>query len=162
METYVTPALFCGLLAIAIYDLVYLRIPDLANLALLLGGIGAGELLSRISPIWAVTSAVIAFAALWLVREGYFRWRGRHGLGLGDVKFIGASAAWVGLEGVPSVLLCAFVLGLVCVGAFVLSGRSVTLVDRWPFGPFLAAGLMLVWVVGPLDVWIGAPLLPRA
>lgn len=155
MEIAVTVALFGLLLAIAAYDALQLRIPDVANLSLLLGGLAAGEVLHRASPVTGLVSAALAFAAMWLVREGYLLLRGRQGLGLGDVKFVAAGAAWVGLEGVPSLVLCASACALLTVGAVVSSGRAVARLDRWPFGPFLAIGLMAVWVVGPFDAWIG-------
>jgi len=59
-----------------------------------------------------------------------------------------AAGAWTGWPALPSILAIAAVSAL----GFALSarGRQLALADRVPFGPFLAGGLWLVWLYGPL------------
>ena len=80
------------------------------------------------------------------MRDVYRRLRGREGMGLGDAKLLGAAGAWVGWQGLAGVLLIAAVTGLAT--AVVL--RRTSLSDALPFGPFLALGIWLTWLYGPL------------
>ncbi|KQP66128.1 prepilin peptidase [Methylobacterium sp. Leaf112] len=143
--------------AVAVIDGRRRIIPNRLNFALLgLGlAVAAGRALDGNSSAvsWAVSSAVVsalaqglataglAFAALWAVRAAHARLRGRVGLGLGDVKFIAAGAAWTGLAGLPAMILAASVLALAVLAVAVLRGRSIDGATRLPFGPFLAVGL---------------------
>ena len=68
---------------------------------------------------------------------------GQLGLGLGDVKFLAAAGIWVGLAGIPFVLLIATMTALACAGVMQLSGRALTARTSLSFGPFLAAGLLV-------------------
>ena len=42
----------------------------------------------------------------WLLRRCYFVWRKTQGLGLGDVKLLAAAGTWIGIAGLPTLLLC--------------------------------------------------------
>ena len=46
----------------------------------------------------SILGAVAGSGLLWLVAEGYFRLRGREGMGLGDVKMMAAVGAFLGLK----------------------------------------------------------------
>ena len=78
--------------------------------------------------------------------------RGREGLGDGDPILLAAGGAWVGWIGLPSVLLWASAAGLSFVAARLLVGGKVTGEDRLPFGPCLAVGIWLTWMLGPLGL----------
>lgn len=142
-------------LAIGIIDYRHQRIPDALNLIVFVSGLSASVLLDHRTVVWALLSSLIAAAMLWLLRFGYQNFRNQSGLGLGDVKFVGASAAWIGLEGIPSLLLVASGSALVLIAIVSLAGRTVAWSDRLPFGPFLGFGLCSVWFAGPLENWVG-------
>ena len=134
--------LLCAILAwIDIRDGI---IPDWLNLAI--AGLGivtiimTGDLLVALEALGE--GAAIA-GAFWLLRRLYFSFRGIQGLGLGDVKFLGAAGIWVGVAGIPLVLLVATITALACVGIAKISGRALTAQTSMSFGPFLAAGLLL-------------------
>jgi leader peptidase (prepilin peptidase)/N-methyltransferase len=91
----------------------------------------------------ALGEGVIIGAVFWLLRRLYFAFRGIQGLGLGDVKFLGAAGIWVGVAGIPMLLLVATITALTCVGAVQLSGRALTAQTSMSFGPFLAIGLLV-------------------
>ena len=61
-----------------------------------------------------------------------------------------AAGAWVSWMGLPSVLLIAAASGLA--GALLrgLAEGKLSARRRLPFGPYLAAGLWLVWLYGPV------------
>jgi leader peptidase (prepilin peptidase) / N-methyltransferase len=78
------------------------------------------------------------FALRWL----YFRFRGHHGLGVGDVKLLAASATWIDVTGIPMQLLVGSTATLLAAVALHVNGRSMTRQTALPFGPFLALGLL--------------------
>jgi leader peptidase (prepilin peptidase)/N-methyltransferase len=62
---------------------------------------------------------------------------------LGDVKFLAAAGIWIGIAGLPILLLIATLTALAAAGIMQLAGRDMTRRTSLPFGPFLAIGLLL-------------------
>ncbi|MBZ5698137.1 MAG: prepilin peptidase [Acidobacteriia bacterium] len=95
----------------------------------------------------AILGAVAGSGLLWVVAEGYFRLRGREGMGLGDVKMMAAVGAFLGLKRTLMTVLAASLLGSV-IGIVLIAvskkGRDYEL----PFGTFLGAGALLVLFFG--------------
>ena len=140
------------LLLIAVIDAEHFCLPDQLTLPLLATGGLAAVLLDHTAPLDALVGAAAGFSALWLLAFLYRRLRGREGLGDGDPFLLAAGGAWVGWMGLPSVLLWASAAGLSLVMARVLVGKRVSASDRLPFGPCLAAGIWLTWLLGPLGL----------
>jgi leader peptidase (prepilin peptidase) / N-methyltransferase len=138
-------ALLCALCAvIAWIDIRHGIIPDWLNLAIAVLGLLRIFLAGDTSDAaMALGEGVIIGAVFWLLRRLYFAFRGIQGLGLGDVKFLGAAGIWVGVAGIPMLLLVATITALTCVGAVQLSGRALTAQTSMSFGPFLAIGLLV-------------------
>ena len=134
--------LLCAILAwIDIRDGI---IPDWLNLAIAGLGIVTIIMTGDLSvALEALGEGAAIAGAFWLLRRLYFSFRGIQGLGLGDVKFLGAAGIWVGVAGIPIVLLVATITALACVGVAQISGRALTAQTSMSFGPFLAAGLLL-------------------
>ncbi|HXZ21124.1 MAG TPA: prepilin peptidase [Candidatus Acidoferrales bacterium] len=127
----------------------------------------------------ALIGALVGAAILWVFMEGYFRLRGREGMGLGDVKMMGMMGTFLGTKAAVLTIVAGAVLGSVLGGIQILvlylSGwkRSVAerahrrklgtlrdlrceLTQRYqlPFGLFLAAGgLLAVFYGPPLLAW---------
>lgn len=95
----------------------------------------------------AILGAVAGSGLLWVVAEGYFRLRGREGMGLGDVKMMAAVGAFFGLKRTLMTILAGSLLGSV-IGILLIAiskkGRDYEL----PFGTFLGAGALLVLFFG--------------
>ncbi len=68
--------------------------------------------------------------------------RGEDGMGWGDVKYLAAIGAVVGLRDCLWVLICAAVLGAAAGGVFVASGRGTSR-TALPFGTFLSAAVLI-------------------
>ena len=70
------------------------------------------------------------------------------GMGLGDVKFVAVLGLFLGRALAPAILV-ALVLGVV-VGAVIIAREGTTAgrKTKVPFGPFLAAGSLVAYVVG--------------
>lgn len=157
MEAILFPGFFlllcvlCG--ALALIDIRHGIIPDGFNLAI--GALGltrtilAGDAMAGLE---AIRDAIVVGAICWLLRRIYFAWRKIQGLGLGDVKFLAASAIWVGLSGMPVLILIAALTALVAAGGLQVAGHSLTRRTSLPFGPFLAVGLLSTLA---LQHWVG-------
>ena len=97
--------------------------------------------------------AAAASGLLWLVAEGYFRMRGREGMGLGDVKMMAMAGAFLGVQRALLTILLGSLLGSVIGGAIIALGRKGADFEL-PFGTFLGAGALLVVFFGsPALAW---------
>jgi leader peptidase (prepilin peptidase)/N-methyltransferase len=108
-------------------------------------------------PVLSFCDALLGAAAgsglLWLVSEGYFRLRGREGMGLGDVKMMLLVGAFLGLKRTVLTILAGSVLGTVLGILFILTRRKGSDYEL-PFGTFLGAAALLVVFFGtPLVNW---------
>jgi len=143
------------LLLLAAIDWRVQLLPDVLTLPLMLAGLAAAFFLPlppvRDHAIGAVAGFAVLAAIAWL----YHRLRKREGLGLGDAKLSAAIGAWVGWQGLPTMLLWGSMLGLLFAIMLSLAGRRLQLSDRLPFGVFLAAGGWFVWLYGPLGFAFG-------
>ena len=145
MVTGVSFGLLCLLSAVLAWiDIRHGIIPDWLNLAI--AGLGLSEAWLVDGP-WAGLEAACEGAAIgvvfWLLRRLYFSLRKIQGLGLGDVKFLAAAGIWVGVAGLPMLLMIAALTALACACVMQLAGRQLTGQTSMPFGPFLAIGLLV-------------------
>lgn len=141
------------LLTLAAIDLRHYLLPDMLTLPL----VPAGLLVAAMVPAWPVAlrdaaiGAVAGFVVIWGVGWLYRRLRGRHGIGLGDAKLLAAAGAWVGWQGLASVVLIAALAGIaVALGMALRRGQRLDPAARLPFGVFLALGTWLVVLYGPI------------
>jgi leader peptidase (prepilin peptidase) / N-methyltransferase len=139
-----------ALLALAAIDLKYYLLPDFLTLPLIPMGVLATALFGQAVLLDHVIGAASGFGFAILLRTLYRQWRGREGMGLGDVKLLAASGAWVSWQGLPSVILIASFTGLVFAALRPRRGVGISLTDRIAFGAFLCVGTWIVWLYGPL------------
>jgi leader peptidase (prepilin peptidase)/N-methyltransferase len=148
---------FLGLLmlAIAVVDSRRYIIPNELTaaafaLALLRAGtVGADA--DWLDVAWAALRAAaiaVPFLALML---GYRRWRGRDGLGLGDIKLAAVAGAWLGFATIFAVIELA---ALSALGAYIVNGyvrkRRLKATEFLPFGLFLAPAIWVGWLIEAL------------
>jgi leader peptidase (prepilin peptidase) / N-methyltransferase len=145
--------LLCG--ALTLIDIHRGIIPNglnlsIAGLGLLKAAVSGGVFVA----LEAGCEGVVIGLIFWLLRRLYFVLRKTQGLGLGDVKFLAAAGPWIGIAGLPSLLLVATVTALVAAGGLQLAGHNMTRRTSLPFGPFLAAGLLTTVI---LQQYLGTP-----
>lgn len=145
-----TVLLGAALASLSVIDLRHMRLPDALTLPLLGLGLGYAWLTGPELLLWHGFGAVAGYAGLLGVAEVYRRWRGRDGLGRGDAKLLAAGGAWVGAGGLASIVLLAALTALLGVAAMAAAGTALDRHSRIPFGPFLALGIWVVWLWGPL------------
>lgn len=101
--------------------------------------------------LWAAIRALAIALPFLALMTGYRWWRGRDGLGLGDIKLAAVAGAWLGLVTVFAVIELATLSAL---GAYVLSGvirkRPLKATAFLPFGLFLAPAIWIGWLVEAL------------
>jgi leader peptidase (prepilin peptidase)/N-methyltransferase len=92
--------------------------------------------------------ALIAVLCAILLRLCYRFLRSRDGFGLGDVKFVGVAALWVGLPMLPLMLIVAVFSAFGTILLLRRQGGELEGGDAIPFGPHLALGLWLTFLLG--------------
>lgn len=128
-------------------------IPDAYNLAIACLGLTRAVVADgALAGIEAVAEALAVGVIFWLFRHFYSVVRKIQGLGLGDVKFLAAATPWVGIAGIPMLLLVAALSALIAIGGMQISGQKLTRQTALPFGPFLAIGLLMALAV---QQWLG-------
>jgi len=145
-----------ALLAIALADIRWFWLPDRLTLPLCAGGIATVSAVEPSILIHHLVGVAAGFAVLAAAAWLYRRLRNREGLGRGDPKLLGAIGAWVGWQGLGSVLLYAALSGLLLVLIQRATGRTVQRTAPLPFGSYLCLGAWLVWLYGPIYMeWDG-------
>jgi len=140
------------LIALALIDAETGFLPDALTLPLLAIGVLAAAAGFGPPLFQSLLGAAMGGGSLWLIATGYKRWRGRDGLGGGDVKLLGAAGAWLGPFALPYVVLIASLGGLLFVGIQMVRGKTQSsLSAELRFGPFLGGAIALALVL-PLPV----------
>jgi leader peptidase (prepilin peptidase)/N-methyltransferase len=144
-------ALAILMLAVAVTDARFYIIPDaLTAIAFVLGLVHAGLQRPEIA-VEAVAMAVLRAAILALaflaLRVAYRWWRGREGMGLGDIKLAGLAGAWLDWSIIPLAINIAALsaLAVYAFRQFVLR-RRLYAAARLPFGVFLSPAIWLSWL----------------
>jgi leader peptidase (prepilin peptidase)/N-methyltransferase len=138
------------LLALAVTDARRFLLPDVFTIPLMLAGFAVAAAIDPDRLPEHLIGAAAGFAVFFLFSQTYRRLRGRDGLGHGDAKLMAALGAWLGWQGLPSVVLIAALGALLVVFAQRLLGQAIRMDRRLPFGAYLAVGAWLVWLYGPL------------
>lgn len=140
------------LLALAVIDARALILPDALTLPLAGCGLAVAWWVDPPSAASHAVGAAGGWLGFRLVGWIHSALRHRPGLGAGDAKLMAAAGAWVGWQGLPSVILIGALSALATVAAARVLRRPVTAATPIPFGPFLALGLWLTWLYGPIGI----------
>ena len=143
-------ALIVIVLVMALIDCCKMILPDWLNVILAATGLSQAVVIAKPGLIDAALGALFALALMWTVAALFRRYRGIDGLGFGDVKFSAAAGFWLGWEGVAPMLLVASCSALLFVVLASWRQRKVERTARLPFGPFLAFGTAVCWLLAAL------------
>ncbi len=96
---------------------------------------------------WSLLRGAVPALLFFGVRAGYRRWRGREGIGLGDVKLAAVAGVWLDWPTIPVAIEIAAVAAI---GTYLTMHfcfrRPVRRTTRLPFGFFLAPAIWLAWI----------------
>jgi len=148
-----------GLVMGSFIDIDHYILPDRVTL----GGIVLGLICSALFPelhrtashldsfLTSLGAAAIGFGSLWLVAiVGKLIFK-KEAMGFGDVKLMGAIGAFFGFSSILFVLICASFLGsFFGIGCIIMKKKELQ--SRIPFGPFLAAAVLVFMFWGPTMV----------
>ena len=140
------------MLAIAVVDAEHFIIPDPLNAAGLALGLANAALLGQGDPVAALAGSTIRAAVLALaffaLRLVYARLRGRHGIGLGDVKLAAVAGAWLDWSVMPIAVEIAALsaLSIYALRRYVL-GHPLRSSSRLPFGLYFAPAIWIAWML---------------
>ena len=145
--------------AIALYDARHFLIPNTlaaAAFALALAHAAALDPQAPLAPIGIALARACVSGGLFLaIRLGYRGWRGRDGLGLGDVKLAAVAGAWLDWFALAVAIEIAVVAAL---GSYLvrhrLGKRPIRATDALPLGLYLAPAIWVGWF---LQVTLLAP-----
>ncbi len=133
-----------ALLALLFIDLDHQLLPDSLTQPLLWGGVICNQWGLFTTPSSALWGAVSGYLTFWTLFQLYHRVAGRHGMGAGDFKLLGALGAWCGWEALPQIVLLSALSALLVTLPLLLWSRQRNdqpdsiLTTAIPFGPFLA------------------------
>ena len=131
------------LLLLACFDARHLWLPDP-----LVGALAVIAIVAPLDPQLTIVEQAIGgiagFGVLWTVARLYRRMRGRHGLGGGDAKLLGAIGLAVGALALPTVVLVACALGLIDAVWRVARGQDRDTIQL-PLGSYLCVA-MIGWI----------------
>lgn len=148
------------LLPLMLIDLDRLWLPEpLCRWGLVLGllitlavGLGQGSWQMRELLFDHLLAAAVGLLALEALSGLGSLWLGRPALGLGDAKLAALLGAWLGLQALALTLALAIVLGALVGSLARMMGRLGPL-QPFPFGPFLGAAAVVIWL-GGVDPWL--------
>ncbi len=140
-------------LALVFIDFDHQILPDAITFPLLAMGFALSFLSPRLTWRGSLAGIVAGAGVLWLVAFLYEKATGREGMGLGDVKMLGAIGAFTGARGVLATILFASLAGSV-IGIALIAVKGGGWKTRLPFGVFLGiAGVLSFYLSTPLWNW---------
>jgi len=146
-----TGILFPVLLCVTWFDFDHYRIPNWLSYPLIAVGLIVLSILPGRNLVEHVIGAVLGYGFIWVLNAYWRRTHGHDGIGMGDAKLLAAAGAWLGVLALPIVALVASGSALMLIMlAALISRNPVQIGQRIAFGPFIALGFWVVWVIGPL------------
>lgn len=137
--------LFFAIVILSAIDFEHYIIPDGLNIFIFLIGVFYA-IYKEFDIISSLLNSAIYFFLAYSIRYGFYLWRKKEGLGLGDVKFFAAVGVFMNFSQIPIFLFIAGSLGVVTSLLWRLCGKG----DIFPFGPALAMSFFLCFVITDL------------
>jgi leader peptidase (prepilin peptidase)/N-methyltransferase len=139
------------MMAIAVTDARYFIIPDPLVLAALGLGLLQAVLVQPENFLAGVAGSIlrgfVLALAFWSLRKAYKWFRGREGIGLGDVKLAAVAGVWLDWLALTCAVEVAALTALVTIAILGLRGMAITGKTRIPFGCFFAPAIWVAWLV---------------
>ncbi len=152
VQMWLSALFLWALLALAVSDLIWFRLPDPLTGALFIVALAMAGRSGQLD--LALIGAAVGAGAFLALRIGYRAIREREGLGLGDVKLMAGLGAYAGPFDLPALLLIASLgaLAVALLRQMIFSDRSGRPLgtQKLPFGAALCAAAALLWLLDAL------------
>jgi leader peptidase (prepilin peptidase)/N-methyltransferase len=140
------------MLAVILTDARFFIIPDVLSTTAFAVGLLQAVLQNPDLPLESIVLAVLRGAFLVLMfgglRLAYRRWRGREGIGLGDVKLAGVAGVWLDWPIMPIAIEIAALSALAVYGfRQLVLRRPILAAAKVPFGVFLGPAIWVGWLI---------------
>jgi leader peptidase (prepilin peptidase) / N-methyltransferase len=140
------------MLAVVLTDARFFVIPDVLSATAFAVGLLQAVVQNPDLPLEAIVLAVLRGAFLVStfggLRWAYRWWRGREGIGLGDVKLAGVAGVWLDWPMIPIAVEIAALSALAVYGfRQLVLRRPIHATAKVPFGVFFAPAIWLGWLI---------------
>jgi leader peptidase (prepilin peptidase)/N-methyltransferase len=138
---------FCGSIAIIFIDFKHFIIPDVISLSLIIVGVIFAFFIPE--PSWqsSIIGAAVGFTSFYLIAWAFFKIKGQVGLGGGDIKYVTAIGAFIGIIGLGFVVFFSSVIALIYQILRNIKTKEQT-PKIIPYGPFLAIAALIYILIG--------------
>ncbi len=125
------------LVIMVVTDLEQRIIPDLIQIALV--PLGILYLYSQNAEIHQYfTGPILGLTVAAALRQGFYLWKKREGLGMGDVKFFAVAGLFLGIDAFAPFMLYSGIIGVLFSIIWKMLGKG----EEFPFGPALAISML--------------------
>lgn len=142
-------SIFCvigpALLIIAIIDIKHLIIPDIVIIPGIVFGLVAGSYLVGLKN--SAVGLLVGGGTFLIISQLYYWFRGRVGIGGGDIKFIAAAGALLGWKQVILIIFLGAFFGSLT-GIPGLVKKKIAAQSKVPFGAYLSVGTFIAYFSG--------------
>ena len=97
-------------------------------------------------------AGVIGFTSIKIISIVYCYVRKIEAIGSGDAKLFAFAGLCLGADGLAGTLFFSIISAMITSIIAIRSDHLKTINDPIPFGPHLALGIWLVWVLGPIQI----------
>lgn len=140
------------LLALGAIDARTMLLPRVLTTGLIGSGLAVAFIATPGWPVDQLVGALAGYLAFQTIAAAYRHLRRREGMGAGDAKLLAGLGAWIGWQGLPTVVTYAAFCAFLFLAIRRVGGARLGADTALPFGPFLALGGWLVWLYGPIMV----------
>ncbi|WP_262696249.1 prepilin peptidase [Kordiimonas aquimaris] len=139
-------AVYVNMTALSFYDFREYRLPNLLTGSFFLLATGISYVFGPYAMQHHVIGAVLGAGLPLLLNTVYRHWRGRDGIGMGDIKLLAGAGMLLAWPALPLILSISSTLGI---GYILLRhgpNRVKAGVTYIPFGPFIAFATITLWL----------------
>lgn len=144
--------LFFLLNVIALIDIKYFIIADIPLYCLIIITIIYQFFINSDELTGHLIAGVIGFTSIKIISKFYCYVRKIEAIGSGDAKLFAFAGLCLGADGLAGTLFFSIISAMITSIIAIRFGHLKTINDPIPFGPHLALGIWLVWLLGPIQI----------
>ncbi len=137
----------CILIICSFIDMRFKIIPDKISLPM----IAVSPVVALVHPeldlISSLLGVVLGAGIIYAIAWTYYILRRQEGIGMGDAKLLAGIGGWLGYQSILPSIFYASILGTIAGIGVCIYKRSLSLKAEIPFGPFLAIGSLIFFLI---------------